>query len=190
MRVIGGTARGRRLSVFSGKEIRPTPDRVREAPFSILTSRSGGFAGMAVLDLFSGSGALGIEAISRGAFRAVFIDAAQQSIKTTSDNLEMCGFESVSTVLRCNLPTGLSNLAAHAPFDLIFMDPPYGQGLALKALDGISMANLLAEDGMACVETGADEELPEGVGTLQQVEQRRYGSVLLHFYQHAVRDIT
>jgi 16S rRNA (guanine(966)-N(2))-methyltransferase RsmD len=182
MRVIGGTARGRRLVAFKGENIRPTTDRVREALFSMLFSRRGSLDGLRVLDIFAGSGALGIEALSRGAATACFIDSARQAGQTIRENLDRCGFAKKAQVIEGDALKVLQNLSGKAPFDLIFMDPPYGQDWATRALESISASELLAGDGLICLETGINDPVPERSGDLYCADQRRYGSTMVHFY--------
>ncbi|MDH3961098.1 MAG: 16S rRNA (guanine(966)-N(2))-methyltransferase RsmD, partial [Desulfuromonadales bacterium] len=133
MRVIAGTSRGRRLTMFEGRDVRPTPDRVREALFSILQSKLGSFSGIKVLDLFAGSGALAIEALSRGAASACLVEKDRAAELVIRKNLNLCKLEEktslhIKDALRC-----LQEFTA-ASFDLIFLDPPYSQGLAEQAL--------------------------------------------------------
>lgn len=182
MRVIGGTARGRRLASFTGRNIRPTPDRVREALFSILYSRSGSLGGGRVLDLFAGSGALGIEALSRGATHAWFVDNSRESVGVLRENLERCGFSARATVVMQDIGGALPTLAGSGPFDVIFADPPYGRDHAAKLLNGIDRHRLLGSAGLLCLETAVSDSVPAQAGTLALLEQRRYGSTVLHFY--------
>jgi len=181
MRVISGTARGRRLSTFKGRNIRPTSDRVREALFSILQSRIGSFSGAAVLDLFSGSGALAIEALSRGAEVAYLVEKAQSSVQVIRDNLTLCKFSDRAHLVVNDAVKALGTFKPQS-FDIIFLDPPYGQGLANKALQEIERLQLLKEDGVVCAETGANECLEGPFDTLKQIDQRRYGSIMVSLY--------
>jgi 16S rRNA (guanine966-N2)-methyltransferase len=181
MRVIAGTSRGRRLTMFEGRDVRPTPDRVREALFSILQSKLGSFSGIKVLDLFAGSGALAIEALSRGAASACLVEKDRTAELVIRKNLSLCKLEENTTLhikdaLRC-----LHEFTAGS-FDLIFLDPPYSQGLAEQALLEIESQGLLSDDGIICAETGAKEVLPESVGNLQRIDQRRYGTIMINFY--------
>lgn len=190
MRVIGGSARGRQLATFYGQGIRPTPDRVREALFSILFSRRGVLAGCSILDLYAGSGALGIEALSRGADHARFIDSSRQAIATISENLERCGFSTKAAVILQDVRKALSGIAAQGPFDLIFADPPYGQEHVPGLLEEVSRLNLLAPNGILVVETAERDRVPELAGQLQRFDQRRYGMTMLHFFQPAAKEQT
>ncbi len=181
MRVIAGTSRGRRLTVFEGLDVRPTPDRVREALFSILQSKLGNFSGIRVLDLFAGSGALAIEALSRGASSACLVEQDPTAEKVIRKNLDLCKFRQKTTLLTKDALRCLPEFAAGS-FDLIFLDPPYAQGLAEQALIETESRGILSEDGIICTETGANESLPEKVGNMQRIDQRRYGTIMINFY--------
>jgi 16S rRNA (guanine(966)-N(2))-methyltransferase RsmD len=188
MRVIGGTARGRALAAFSGREIRPTPDRVREALFSILFSKRGPLAGCLVLDLFAGSGALGIEALSRGAAQAWFVEQSRPAVGTIRENLRRCGLDSRARVLQADVWQTLPVLRGEAPYALIFADPPYGRDDAPRLLQEIARYGLLAADGLLCLETAPTDAVPERCAPLQLLERRRYGSTMLHFYQSCAEE--
>lgn len=190
MRVIAGTARGRRLATFQGTDIRPTPDRVREALFSMLLSRLGSLQGARVLDLFAGSGAMGIEAISRGARHAWFVDNSAQGQATIEKNLQLSGLADRATLIDASVTDVLPVLASQGPFDLIFLDPPYAKGLAPATLERILALDLLAPDGMISAETGAKEVMPATLGNLEKTVEKRYGSTSIHLYHFAGQDNT
>lgn len=181
MRVISGSLRGRRLQAFKGSEIRPTSDRVREALFSILQSKTGGFKDFSVLDLFAGSGALAIEALSRGASHARLVEKAQSSVSVIRENLKNCQLTDKAEVINRDTFQALPSFSG-CLFDLIFLDPPYGKGYAEQAINEISKFDLLDKDGILCAETGADEKLPETIGNLQRIDHRRYGSTMIDLY--------
>ena len=189
MRVIAGTSRVRRLSAFAGSDVRPTPDRVREALFSILQSKLGSFAGIRVLDLFAGSGALAIEALSRGADSACLVEQAAESVNLIRENLERCRIGSMANLIKGDAWHVLPTFSAGS-FDLVFVDPPYGQGLAGRALVEAESLKLLSADGILCAETGSGESLPETVGQLHRIDQRRYGSIMLNFYSYSPEGLT
>ena len=183
MRVIGGTARGRRLAGLEGNLTRPTADRVREALFSILFSILGPLNDKKVLDLYSGSGALAIEALSRGAGHAWLVEKAPPALAVLEKNLQLCRFTDRATILRQDVRRAGDRLEIEAPFDLIFADPPYGVGLAEEALELIADHALLASEGVACFETDSGYQLPDRSGDLVCRERRRYGSAtMLHVY--------
>ncbi len=184
MRIISGSARGKRLASFSGKDIRPTPDRVRESVFNILFSKTGAFNGKAVLDIFAGTGAMAIEALSRGARRAWLVDQGQQSARVIPTNLKNCEFQDRAVYIRSDFERALPRLENSGPFDVVFLDPPYGKGLVTEALSLIVKADLLAPGGMVCAESSGRDEVPERVGGLELLESRRYGTTAVHFYAH------
>jgi 16S rRNA (guanine(966)-N(2))-methyltransferase RsmD len=186
MRVIGGSARGRQLASFSGRDIRPTPDRVREALFSILYSKHGPLTGCTVLDLFAGSGALGIEALSRGARHAWFVDRSPQAIATIRQNLKRCRMADHATVITVDLRGALPELTAAGPFDVVLADPPYGGENTQWLLEAIGQQGLLAKGGLLCLETALDDAIPEQTAALQLVDRRCYGSTKLHFFQSSL----
>lgn len=189
MRVIAGSARGRRLAVFKGRDIRPTPDRVREALFSILQSKLGSFTELKILDLFAGSGALAIEALSRGAASACLVEKSPTSATIIRENLDRCQLSAKAEVIIRDAWQALNGFSAGA-FDLIFLDPPYGQGSTERALFELDRLSLLTENGILCAETAIDESLPEAVGRLQRIDQRRYGTIMINFYSYPEKGLT
>lgn len=182
MRVISGTAKGRQLAPFPGREIRPTTDFIREAIFSILFSHFGALAGKKVLDLFAGTGAMGIEALSRGAAEAVFIEKNRQAAALIQRNLNHCALNAASRILAEDAVKALPRLKGER-FDLIFMDPPYGQGLLPPLLGLASDLEILSETGVVCAESGKKEDLPDVIGALTLFKKNRYGSTAVHFFR-------
>ena len=188
MRVTGGIARGRTLSSPKPAEatIRPTCDRVREALFSILARK---VPQAIVLDLFAGTGALGIEALSRGAGFALFADQSLAAGRLIEANLKACFTHPQAGFVRLNLATAtslaplLTALPAGVRFDLIFMDPPYQKNLAARLLPMVERDGLLAPDARVIVEEHQSVELPSQVGTLHLTGQRRYGETGLWIYK-------
>jgi 16S rRNA (guanine(966)-N(2))-methyltransferase RsmD len=183
MRIIGGTAKGKKLAVFSGGQIRPTPDRVREAIFSIIFSRLGSLSGKSVLDLFAGTGAMAIEAMSRGAERAILIDQGDQAASLIPANLKACGMEQRGAFFRADVPSALPRLAGDC-FDLIFLDPPYGRSYVPSTVEAISRLRLLAPGGLICAEAEGRDEIPDACGDLVRVDRRDYGSTGVHLFTH------
>lgn len=180
MRVIAGTARGLRLSAPRGTATRPTADRVREALFSILAPR---LAGAHFLDLYAGSGANGIEALSRGAVQAVFVETGRDALAALRANLGHTGFEARSVVRRVPLPSGLSRLTGPpAPYGIIFADPPYQQAPYDALLAGIADANLLGESGVVVFEHDRAAALPESQAGYTRTRLAAYGNTALSFY--------
>jgi 16S rRNA (guanine966-N2)-methyltransferase len=190
VRIVSGIARGRALFTPPPKErtIRPTSDKAREALFSILGRV---VDGAKVLDLFAGTGALGLEAFSRGAASVVFVDADPKARELIRRNISrlFSDFSNDKTlqVLADDLSGTLwqDNLRRLAPqgFDLIFADPPYGQDLSLATLVTLDKSPLLAENGMLVLEERFNIALPQQLLRLRQVDQRRYGETGLRFYQ-------
>ncbi|BCR04982.1 methyltransferase [Desulfuromonas versatilis] len=183
MRIISGLARGKRLASIAGQDIRPTPDKVRGAIFSILYSLVGSLEGKQVLDLFAGSGAMALEALSRGAERAILVDKGAEASRVIPANLAACGFAQRAQLLRCDAFACIPKVATEKPFDLIFLDPPYGKGLVERMLGLISAEGLLARDGIICAETAKNEPIPTTVDTLARTDRRDYGGTTVHFFQ-------
>lgn len=183
MRIISGSARGKQLSPLRGGDIRPTPDRVRESLFSVLVSRFGSLAGLRVLDLFAGSGALALEALSRGAATAVLIDQGEQAARVIPANIRACAMQERATFIRSDVLKALPRLGGSV-FDLVFLDPPYGQGLVPPVLTAVAGLGLLAPDGLICAESARRDELPERIGPLARIDQRHYGSTAVHLFSH------
>ena len=186
MRVITGSAKGRKLQAVPGDTTRPITDRAKEALFSIL-----GYwiEGKRILDLFGGTGAVGIESLSRGAAFAHFVDMNRKAVETIRLNLRHCRLEAAAHVERADSFTMLKNYRGE-PFDLIYIAPPQYQGLWRKALLLIdSRPDLLASDGEVIVQIHPREEAPLDLQFLQEYDRRKYGSVLLVFYA-AVTELT
>jgi 16S rRNA (guanine966-N2)-methyltransferase len=192
MRITGGTARGRNLAGPKSGIIRPTSDRVREALFSIIAAE---VPGSTVLDLYAGTGAFGLEALSRGAAAAVFVDQSKQAMALIQDNLSRCFAGAKAALLQVDLarPDSLARLKNRLPagmlFDLIFLDPPYEKNLAEKTLAAVAQETLLQKSGLLIAEERKTARLPEQCGSLRLVDQRSYGETGLWFYrQEAVEN--
>lgn len=182
MRVIGGAAKGRRLLAPKGQAVRPTADRVKESLFNILPRD---FSGMKVLDLFAGTGNLSIEALSRGADHAVLVDSSERSVAVIKENLRRLSFATKTEVWVASAARSLRVLARRKEsFDIIFLDPPYDQGLAKRSLAIIAQCNLLDDSGTIVVEHSAREALQRRYDSLELHDERRYGDTLLSFYKH------
>ena len=183
MRITGGHSRGRILSSLRGLDIRPTSDKIKEAVFNILGQN---FTGLKVLDLFAGTGALGIEAISRGAERALFVDKSRQAVNLIKKNLAVCGYEDRGEVLQQDIIKGLKPdyLTGNDLFDIVFIDPPYGKDLIPSTLINLSEKKLLAESFSIVVESSRDEELPSVIDRLELSDTRTYGTTRIDFYQN------
>ena len=184
MRVISGSARGRKLIAPQGVRVRPTADRVKEALFSIILSREGSLAGRRILDLCAGTGALGIEALSRGAVEAVFVDNHQESAGVITRNLGTAGFAGKGRVLVREVLSALRELEVKGErFDLVFLDPPYGTGLTEKILSGLAGSRVLTDGALVVAEITSGEELASTFGVLQECDRRRYGDTAVAFFE-------
>ncbi len=182
MRVIAGRAGGRRLAAPPGSATRPTADRVREALFSILGPPGDDAL---VLDLFAGAGALGIEALSRGAARAVFVDRSRTALRYIRRNLDELGLAGASEVHQDHAPRFAARLAdAGGPaFTWIFLDPPYDSDLGGLALAELGRAGLLVAGGVAVLEHDRRRAPHQRYGVLVKADGRRYGDTELSFYR-------
>lgn len=183
MRVIGGSARGRRLLAPKGMDTRPTSDRVKEALFGILTAMAGPLDGCVALDLFAGTGGLGIEALSRGAERAVFVDSGREAAAVIAGNLESTRFREQGRVIRSDFRSALTVLESEkAEFGLIFIDPPYRKGLMEACLLRLAESPIVAEGAIIVAEHSSREETLPQYGTLRRFEVRVYGDTALSFF--------
>ncbi len=184
MRIIGGTAGGRKLTPPRGKRVRPTSDRVKEALFNILASLLGTLSDCRVLDLFAGTGNLGIEALSRGAAEAVFVDNHRESVALVTRNLRSLGFIERSRVIDKEVLVALRVLEKDgASFRLIFLDPPYREGIAIEVLDRLASSPLLDESSVVVVESATGEAIPACFGALREFDRRIYGDTSLAFFR-------
>lgn len=155
MRVIAGSARRLQLKTLDGLDTRPTTDRIKETLFNMI---SDGLYDCMFLDLFAGSGGIGIEALSRGAKRAVFVEMNPKAMACVKENLEHTKLSDRGETLRMDASDALFRLCGHYRFDYIFMDPPYGKGLEKRALERLTECDLLGEDGIIIVEASLDTE--------------------------------
>jgi 16S rRNA (guanine966-N2)-methyltransferase len=179
MRIIGGRFKGRKLHTFSGSAIRPTSDRMREAIFNILSKQ---VQGAVVLDLFSGSGALGIEAMSRGARSVLFIDKDRRSISLIEKNIESCHLRNQTRVMRWDVANNLKCLKQlQACFTLVFMDPPYEQSLIQPTLTHLHESGALLPSASVVIEHSAHESVPREMLPFKFADERKYGKNLVTF---------
>jgi 16S rRNA (guanine(966)-N(2))-methyltransferase RsmD len=181
LRVIAGKARGRKLKLVPGDTTRPIMDRVKEALFSILARA---VIDATVLDVFAGTGSVGIEALSRGARHCVFWDIERRAIDTVRENVTMCGFIEQATIQRVDAFSALKTPPA-TPFDLIYVAPPQYKGMwltALKALD--SAPTWLDPDGIIVVQIDPEERQEVALQHFTAYDERVYGSTLLWFFEH------
>lgn len=173
MRIVGGRLRGRALAAPKSQAIRPTADRLRESLFNILMHAYGDpITGARVLDLFAGTGALGLEAVSRGAAFALFVDDGAEARALLRQNVEALGLAAVTRIFRRDA-TKLGPAHPVEPFSLVFLDPPYGKGLAEKALVSAREGRWLTDQALIVVEEAADAgfKAPEGY---EEIERRKY----------------
>lgn len=174
MRIVGGKYKSRVLFEFKGDLIRPTADKVRESLFNILQNR---IYGAEFLDLFCGTGAMGIEALSRGAKKVTFNDKSRDSIALTKKNLQKLGVEEEYKVSNLDACTYLTSTADK--FDLVYIDPPYTSDFGLKALQKARL--VLKEDGLVIYEN--EKPFSENIEGLVKVDERKYGRVYLTFFK-------
>lgn len=183
MRVVGGSKRGVQLIGFDREEVRPTLDRVKESIFNIIQFEKCD----TVVDLFAGTGQLGIEALSRGAKHVVFCDNAPKSLEIVRKNLRKTGFESGAKVLLSDYKRFLK-YEADREYDVIFVDPPYHTGLSDRALKQIGQQPVLAKTGIVVVECSREEEKATEEGTLILRRRYDYGTVSVLIYIRKDRD--
>lgn len=184
MRVITGKAKGRRLKSVRGMNTRPTSDRVKEAMFAILGNT---VVDAMVLDLFAGTGGLGIEALSRGAKFCIFVDKDRRAISVIRDNLSVTGFDKQAWVLPVDALASYAKIAQRGyAFDLVFADPPYWMDVAEKLLAGLQRFSLLKPGGIVVYEHDAGKELPAAVGNCRMARQQVYGDTQLTIYVNEV----
>lgn len=177
MRVITGSARGRRLETLEGEDVRPTTDRIKEAVFSIIQFET---EGRAFLDLFAGSGQMGIEALSRGAKCACFVDNSKKSIETAKRNLKTTKLEAGAKVFQMDFRSFLSMNTQR--FDIAFLDPPYKTGMLQDALSIIP--EHMNETGVIIAENPLDEEILSNYGDFVLDRQYRYGKIKITTFRH------
>lgn len=181
MRVITGIARGRNLKTLEGNDVRPTSQKVKEAVFSAIQFD---IEGRRVLDLFAGSGQLGIEALSRGAKSAVFVDNSASSVKIIKQNLESVGFEGLSKVVSSDYSSFTA--MCRETFDIVFLDPPYKKGLLVPALK--SVLPLMSDFGIIICEYPPEVEIPQSVGGFAVVKTYKYGKINLSIYRKGAQE--
>jgi 16S rRNA (guanine966-N2)-methyltransferase len=182
LRVIGGDLKGKRLHTIPGKIIRPTADRLRESIFNILAFC---VRGKVVLDLFAGTGALGIEALSRGAVFSTFIDQHKEAISVISRNINTCGLEGRTRIIKWNAIRNLNCIQSiHPAFNLVFMDPPYNENFLRPVLSNLYRSNCLEKGAVIIVEHSHLEPIPNDFRELAISDQRRYGKTLVSFLDY------
>ena len=184
MRIISGNRRGKKLYAFDGRKIRPTTDRMREAIFNILSSR---VKDTAVLDLFAGTGAFGLEAISRGARSAIFIDSHPDAIRLLKKNINACGMIEETRVVKWDIAQDLNCLKGiQSGFELVFLDPPYHKNLVHPTLLHLHESEALQAAAHIVIEHGLDDPLPHELDCFAKVDQRKYGKSLVSFFDYVL----
>jgi 16S rRNA (guanine966-N2)-methyltransferase len=186
LQITGGKFKGQKLFTPSSKslEIRPLRSRIRKALFDIIGNN---LEGQKVLDLFAGTGALGIEALSRSADLVIFVDSSPQSIELIKKNLNKLRIDEKAIVLKLKLPEGFENIVtlsinSKLLFDIVFVTPPYEKGLSLKTLERLP-TEILKEDTLIVVEERDKVYLPERMGNFQLLKKKTYGETALFFYK-------
>ena len=181
MRIIGGRAKGRKLSVVKGKTIRPTPDNVKESIFSMI---QGHVEGKTVLDLFAGTGNLGLEALSQGAEKAIFVEKDKTSLRTLMKNRNLCGFQDQAEILSLDAEVALKVLRRRAErVDLVFIDPPYGSGYVEKTLRLINAHDMVTEGGLIVAQHRSDENIAPPGEKLSLQKRKRHGDTMISIFQ-------
>ena len=179
MRVVSGKARGLKLKTIESDSTRPTKDMVKEALFSMLLDY---IDEAVVLDLFSGSGAIGLEALSRGASLCYFCDTNKECIKVIKENIEKAKFTELSKVYNCDYLDMLKQVR-NVSFDIIYVDPPYNKGLGQNAVETISSYNILKKNGVLIFESDTGEDAPDVIGNYTKFKSKKYGRNILSFYE-------
>ncbi len=174
MRIISGEARGRKLKEPKGTDTRPTTDKVKEGLFNIIQFE---LEGRRVLDLYAGTGQLGLEALSRGAERCTFVDQRREGAALVRENVKLCRYEDRSTVVQGEALSFLS--ACREKFDVVFLDPPYASGLLEKSLEMLTQFDILREHGIIVCESGTDWSAPTLTPPYEVGREYRYGQIKL-----------
>ncbi len=173
MRVIAGECKGRPLKAVPGITTRPTTDKIKESIFNMIGPFFDGGIG---LDLYGGSGGLGLEALSRGMEHFIFIDKDQKAILTIKENIKQCNYDEKTEVFRNDAKRALKALhKRELQFDMIFLDPPYAKQMLMKDIEEIDKLQLLSSEGRIVAEHGTEVTLPEQIGSFQLIRQETYG---------------
>jgi 16S rRNA (guanine966-N2)-methyltransferase len=181
MRVVSGDLKGRILKAVPGTSTRPTTDKVKESLFNMIGPY---FTGGLGLDLFAGSGGLGIEALSRGLEKVIFVDREGKAIQIINENLKSCGLEEKAEVYRNDAARALKAIQKrNLVFNYIFLDPPYKKQQLVKLLEIIENEKLINEDGLIVCEHASDIQLPEKIGILRQTRNEKYGIIGITLYK-------
>lgn len=177
MRIISGSCRGASLFTLSGDNTRPTLDRVKESVFNILGNN---FFDKNILDLFAGSGALGLEALSRGANFCDFVDLSQDAINIINKNIDKCHMNDKSRVHKSDFRVIIKKFY-DKHFDFVFLDPPYGKDMGIEAINGLD--RIVKDDGIVILETDGIEDVPDIIGGFEKYDFRKYGRIAISFFR-------
>ncbi len=177
MRIIAGDLKGRRLATPRDERVRPTSDKVKEAIFSMI---AGTYYDEVVIDLFAGTGNLGIEAISRGAKHCYFGDKSKESLLLIKENINTCKVQDKSTIIAGDYEMVLKRISQKA--QIVFLDPPYKDGLMISCIELINDLDLLTEEGYIIAEHSLEEKLPEKIGKYDLIKEKRYGKIAVSIY--------
>lgn len=181
MRVISGKARGLKLNTPKNEDVRPTTDRVKESLFNIINFY---IMDNNILDLFAGTGSLGIECLSRGANKCVFVDKSKESMAIVKSNIKKARVENESITLNIDFKSAIASLGHKGEkFTVIFMDPPYYEDMFIDALTLVDKNDLLEEDGIIVAEHDTKDKFPDNVGRLFKDREKKYGKTTLTFYK-------
>lgn len=180
MRIITGSAKGRRIEAPEGEGTRPTSDKVKGAVFNILRNK---VEDAAVLDMFSGTGNLGLEALSRGAGRCIFIEKDQKAFQILKKNITSLGFEESCEMYHQDAFISIEKIKKRGmKFDIIFLDPPYGRQMVIKAIEEISRLDILDYDGIIISEQDETDILPDKIGNIEAYRTEKYGRTKITFW--------
>ncbi len=181
MRILGGTARGRKLATVKARGIRPTRDNVKESIFSMI---QGHVEGRTVLDLFAGTGNLGLEALSQGAKKAIFVEKERTPLRALMKNRDLCGFRDKAEIISLDAEVALKVLRRRdEKVDLVFIDPPYGSGFVDQTLRFINAHDMVNKGGMIVVEHGPSESPAPQHGRLLLQKRKRHGDTVISIFQ-------
>ncbi len=184
IRIISGKLRGKKLQSVQGMAVRPTADRIRESVFNILSSR---ISGAVVLDLFAGTGAFGMEALSRGAASALFIENQRDANAVIAKNIRSCALEGVAQLIKWDIRNNLNCIRRFRPaFTLVFMDPPYGKNLIQPALRNLHTSCCMEKRACVVVEHASSEPISEDCPEYAVTDQRKYGKTLVSFLDYVL----
>jgi RNA methyltransferase, rsmD family len=180
MRVTAGTLKNRKIKSREGRETRPTLERIKEAIFSIIGDK---VVDAKFLDLYSGTGNIAIEALSRGAKRAVMIEQDKEALRIIIDNIDTLGLTNVSRAYKNDVSRAIEILGRkNEKFDIIFLDPPYKENISILTIEKVSENNILAEGGIIISEHSIYEKMPEKIGNFVKYDERNYNKKIVTFY--------